>query len=147
MIEIRCVQAEDLFSVITLAYETLSERYDPVIFSLFYESFPQGFLVAVNNQKIIGFIVAIPTDNCMIKIVLFSVEEQYRKQKIGSSLLSFLIDTIKTLDIRGIELEVKTSNTSAICFYEKQGFKKIRCIDNFYQTKESAFTMRKDLKF
>lgn len=147
MIVIRRVKAEDILPVISLAYESLSERYDPVVFSTFFESFPQGFLVAVNKQQIIGFIVAIPIDISTLKIVLFSVKQKFRNQMVGSSLLTSLIEKMKNFDIRGIELEVKTSNTSAISFYEKHGFKKIKYVENFYQNNEGAFMMRKSLKF
>jgi ribosomal-protein-alanine acetyltransferase len=143
---IRCIQAEDLIPISTLAYETLSERYDPVIFTTFFESFPQGFLIATTNKNIIGFIVAIPTDVSTIKVVLFSVKPNYRKQGVGSMLLNSLIEKMKKIDFFFFDLEVKTSNTSAICFYERHGFKKIKHIENFYQNNESAFIMRKSLK-
>ncbi|MFO7677390.1 MAG: GNAT family N-acetyltransferase [Thermoplasmatota archaeon] len=147
MLVIRRVQPEDIFSVIRLAYDTLSERYNPLLFTTFFESFPKGFLIALKNNKVIGFIVSIPVDEASIKIMMLSVIRSYRRQGIGSLLVTHLLEEMKRQNVRIVELEVKTTNTSAISLYKKHGFCIIKRIDGFYQTNESAFVMRKNLEF
>jgi len=134
-----------MFPVIKLASETLTENYNPSIFNYFYETFPQGFIVAEKHHKIIGFIVGLPINNQTAKILMLSIIESQRRQNIGSELLKeFIIETTLN-NLKKIELEVRTDNTKAIKFYQKNGFKIIEKIKNFYQNQEDAYTMRKTI--
>ena len=56
MFTIREFHPTDMFSVIKLASDTLPERYNPSLFTYFYETFPKGFLIAETGLKIIGFL-------------------------------------------------------------------------------------------
>ncbi|UCH71422.1 MAG: hypothetical protein JSW62_03215, partial [Thermoplasmatales archaeon] len=62
MFTIRKFQPNDMFSTIKLASETLTEHYNPSLFNYFYEIFPNGFIVAEKNRKIIGFIIGVKTN-------------------------------------------------------------------------------------
>lgn len=134
-----------MFPVIKLASETLTENYNPSIFNYFYETFPQGFIVAEKHHKIIGFIVGVPINNQTAKILMLSIIESQRRQNIGSELLKeFIIETTLN-NLKKIELEVRIDNNKAIKFYQKNGFKIIEKIKNFYQNQEDAYTMRKTI--
>ena len=145
MIKIRCVQANDIFPVIALAYETLPERYHPSIFNQFFESFPEGFLVATNESNVIGFLIGIKTSSNTARILMLSVKKFNQKQGIGSALLQQFLIKMKNYDIIQVELEVRTSNQRALTFYSKHGFKLQEKIRQFYQNGEDAYSMRKDL--
>ena len=142
MLTIRQFQPIDTFKVIKLASITLTEQYNPTLFSFFYETYPQGFIVAEQNHKIIGFLIGIKLKTNKTKILMISVEPRYQRQKIGESLLNEFIKITTKEDIEVIELEVRTDNKKAIKFYEKNGFKIIQKIDKFYQNDENAYTMR-----
>ena len=145
MLTIRQFQPRDTFKVIKLAYITLTEQYNPTLFSYFYETYPQGFIVAEENHKIIGFLIGIKLKINKAKILMISVEPIYQRQKIGEKLLNeFIKITIKE-KIKTIELEVRIDNKKAIKFYEKNGFKIIEKINKFYQNGKSAYTMRLNL--
>jgi len=145
VIKIRKFQPNDMFPVIKLASETLTENYNPSIFNYFYETFPQGFIVAEKHHKIIGFIVGVPINNQTAKILMLSIIESQRRQNIGSELLKeFIIETTLN-NLKKIELEVRIDNNKAIKFYQKNGFKIIEKIKNFYQNQEDAYTMRKTI--
>jgi len=145
VIKIRKFQPNDMFPVIKLASETLTENYNPSIFNYFYETFPQGFIVAEKHHKIIGFIVGVPINNKTSKILMLSILESQRRQNIGSELLKeFIIETTLN-NLKKIELEVRIDNNKAIKFYQKNGFKIIEKIKNFYQNQEDAYTMRKTI--
>jgi len=134
-----------MFSTIKLASETLPERYNPSLFNYFYETFPQGFIIAKKAQKIIGFIVGVKINPKTAKILMLSVSELYRKQNIGSALLARFLREILIENIKNIELEVRIDNMKAIQFYKKYGFKVIKKRKGFYQNGEDAYTMIKNL--
>ena len=142
VLTIRQFQPSDTFKVIKLASITLTEQYNPTLFSYFYETYPKGFIVAEQNHKIIGFLIGIKLKTNKTKILMISVEPIYQRQKIGEKLLNRFIKITAKEKIKIIELEVKTDNKKAIKFYEKNGFKIIQKIDRFYQNSESAYTMR-----
>jgi len=134
-----------MFSVIKLASDTLTERYNPSIFNYFYETYPQGFIVAEIAHKIVGFIVTVKTKPDTAKILMLAVSKQHRRKKIGTMLLNELYKKILEENITAIELEVRTDNTTAIKFYEKHGFKIKNKLPNFYQNGEPAYVMRKNI--
>jgi ribosomal-protein-alanine N-acetyltransferase len=145
VLKIRRIQANDIFPVIDLAYDTLPERYNPSIFNQFYESFPEGFLVALQNHALIGFLIGIKTTTDTARILMLSVNNNNRKQGIGSALLKQFISEMKNQHITKIDLEVRTTNQGAIEFYLKQGFNLQEKLLQFYQNGEDAYSMSKAL--
>ncbi|UCF13115.1 MAG: ribosomal protein S18-alanine N-acetyltransferase [Thermoplasmatales archaeon] len=146
MFEIRHVQPEDIFPVIKIAFETLPERYSPEVFNRFYESFPEGFLIAEKHHKVIGFIVGIKTSNEAARITMLSVNKNYRKKGIGSTLLTQFLKEMTLQNIKQVELEVRINNDVAIKFYKKHGFDIIETVSSFYQTGEDAYIMKRVLR-
>ena len=145
MLDVRLFKPIDMFSVIKLASLTLTERYNPTIFNYFYETFPKGFIVAENDHKIIGFIIGVKINQDLAKILMLSVLEKFRKQRIGFSLLNRFIIELSNENITNIELEVRTDNRTAIRFYKNNGFTIKEKIPEFYQDGSSAYTMMKQL--
>ncbi len=146
MLTIRRVQPQDIFSVIKIAHESLPERYQPNIFNTFYESFPQGFLIALKHHKIVGFLIGVKTHDSIAKILMLSVNENHRKQGIGSALLINFLQEMLLQNIRLVNLEVRTNNKIAITFYKKHGFDIQETITGFYQNGEDAHSMRQVLQ-
>ncbi|HIH00246.1 MAG TPA: ribosomal protein S18-alanine N-acetyltransferase [Thermoplasmata archaeon] len=142
---IRRVEPNDIFPVITLAFDTLPERYNPSIFNQFYESCPEGFLVALQNKTIIGFLIGIKTTPNIARILMIAVEDSFRKKGIGSALLTQFIKEMKNQQITKVELEVRTSNKNALRFYKKRGFLLQATLQKFYQNGENAYSMGKEL--
>jgi len=145
MIDIRQFKPTDMFSVVKLASLTLTEQYNPSLFNYFYESFPEGFIVAEYGHKIIGFIIGVKINDILSKILMLSISEQFQNKKIGSDLLKNFIRKISEEGIKFVELEVRTDNIKAINFYKKHGFKIRNEIKDFYQNGESAYTMKREL--
>ena len=134
-----------MFAVIKLASITLPERYNPSLFNFFYETYTQGFIVAEKDHKIIGFLIGVQMKQEKGKILMLSVTENFRRQGIGSKLLTEYLQKIQNKKIKTVELEVRTDNKKAIKFYEKCGFKIKRKLAQFYQNGEDAYTMVKEL--
>ena len=143
MLEIRIFKPKDMFSVIKLASDTLTERYNPSLFNYFYETFPKGFIVAEMAHKIIGFLIGVKINQEKAKILMLSVSENYRKQNIGSELLIRFLKEMEIEKVKILELEVRTDNQKALEFYLKHGFNIKQKITEFYQNGEDAYTMEK----
>ena len=142
MIEIRNFDPNDTFGVIKLSSQTLTEKYSPSLFAYFYETNPDGFIVASFYNKIIGFLIGVKINDQKTKILMISVLPKHQKQKIGTKLLNEFIKRTKKEKINTIELEVRTDNYKAIKFYEKHGFKIMLKRKEFYQDNKDAYTMQ-----
>jgi len=145
VLTIRKFDPIDMFSVIKLASETLTEKYSPSLFNFFYESYPKGFIVAEIAHKIVGFIIGIKTTKDCSRILMLGVSKSNRRQKIGTLLLNEFLKIIINEKVKYIELEVRTDNKKAKDFYTKHGFKIKGRIKEFYQDGKSAYTMIKEL--
>jgi ribosomal-protein-alanine N-acetyltransferase len=134
-----------MFSVIKLASDTLTERYNPSLFNYFYETFPEGFIVVEYSQKIIGFIIGVKINNILAKILMISISKNFQRKNIGSELLIYFLNILSKEYIKYVELEVRIDNKKAINFYKKHGFEIKNKIKNFYQNGKSAYNMRKEI--
>lgn len=72
------------------------------------------------------------------------VENQYRNQKIATSLLLEMLKVLKKKNVKTVTLEVSIQNQSAIAVYEKIGFKKVSFRFRYYNG-EDAILMLKDV--
>ncbi|MFO8078555.1 MAG: N-acetyltransferase [Thermoplasmatota archaeon] len=143
MFTVRQFEPKDMFAVINLASKILSERYSPTLYTYFYETSPEGFLVAEENHKIIGFAIGIKQNSNQGRIVMIGTQTTKQKKGVGSLLLQKLLSYFVSIQVQFIELEVKTSNTNAVRFYQRHHFKIIETIPQFYQNGESAYIMRR----
>ena len=114
----------------------------PNLFTSFYEQFPEGLIVAEQNQALIGFTIGMPIIRDHARILMLSVKPSYQRQHIGSKLLTALLDVFNQHHLTNITLEVKTDNKKALYFYQHHNFQIVDTIQNFYQNGESAFIMR-----
>jgi ribosomal-protein-alanine N-acetyltransferase len=142
VINIRKFHPSDMFSVIKLSSETLSENYNPNLFNYFYETFPNGFLVCEFNHKIIGFLVGVKLNDEIAKILMISVSNLYQNRSIGGKLLTTFLSEIILHNIKKVELEVKKTNLKAINFYKRFGFEIVDILKEFYENKDDALIMR-----
>lgn len=97
------------------------------------------YYVCELNAKVVGFISSWVNDNTMI--LNFGVLKEYRRQGIGDLLLKKVFDVAQG----DITLEVRISNTNAINFYKKRGFKEVTIRKNYYSNGEDALLMLKEV--
>jgi len=145
VVAIRNFRRDDFFPIAKLIYETFPERYDPQLIINLFEFFPEGFLIAEENNKIIGFLAGVLSIGNRAKILLLGVEKEHRNKGIGSLLLRRFIRNMALKGIRIIELEVDTSNKKAVSFYKKNGFVISKIVKNFYRIGDDAYLMVKHL--
>ena len=104
------------------------------------------WLVAVEGDAVAGYIgsqtVCGETD--MMNV---AVRPEYRRRGVAEQLICALVAELKTAQSRALLLEVRASNTPAICLYEKLGFLQVGRRPNYYRNpKEDALILRKEWK-
>jgi ribosomal-protein-alanine N-acetyltransferase len=76
---------------------------------------------------------------------LLAVQPRYRRRGIGTALLRWLEESALTAGVSIVRLEVRESNVSALRFYERMGYRQVRLARGYYQGRESAVQMARDL--
>lgn len=141
MVIIRRFKKDDFFPVMKLIYNLFPERYDPHLIINLFETFPEGFLVAEENNRVVGFILGVKPSKDAARILLLGVDKGERKKGVGSCLLNQFINAMIVKGSKRIELEVRVSNREAVRFYKKHGFHTVRTLPSFYRTGEDAYLM------
>ncbi|MGB9728714.1 MAG: ribosomal protein S18-alanine N-acetyltransferase [Thermoprotei archaeon] len=126
--------------VISFGYEAFSKEF--LLEMLF--KFPEFFIVAEKDNKIIGYLSALIEGyfNKTCHLLSIAVLPEYRNRGIGSLLLKHLIDLVKIKGIGSIILEVKKDNRPAISVYEKFGFKIVGYKHRYYRDGSDALVMK-----
>ncbi len=157
---IREVREDEIEEVIRINRRELPENYPYFVFRYFYLTWGRYFLVAVEDGKIVGYIMgSVETkdnprnpDIINIKelpdelghIISFAVLREYQGRGIGSALLREELDRFSEV-VKAVYLEVRVSNVKAIRIYKKFGFKPIKVLKRYYMDGEDAYLMVKYL--
>ena len=149
--KIRFATSKDIAEVISINFKTLPEHYSNSFFMELLLDSPETFVVAENNNKIIGYIMCrIEYGFSVIKkmslarkghVVSFAVLEEYRGKGIGKKLAKQAIEGMKIKKCNESYLEVRTDNISAIKLYESLGFDRIATLNTYYKDGRNAFLM------
>ena len=103
------------------------------------------YIKAALNNEIVGF-AGIWKSVDDIHITNIVTKKKYRKNGVGSMLLSKLIEYSKlNTGISSITLEVNNNNLPAIKLYEKYGFKNVGLRKKYYNNTYDAIIMTKEL--
>ena len=148
---IRFATSRDIAEIISINFKTLPEHYSNSFFMELLLDSPETFVVAENNNKIIGYIMCrIEYGFSVIKkmslarkghVVSFAVLEEYRGKGIGKKLVEQAIEGMKIKKCNESYLEVRTDNIPAIKLYENLGFNKIATLNTYYKDGRNAFLM------
>jgi ribosomal-protein-alanine N-acetyltransferase len=118
---------------------------DAALYLDLYEEWPQGFLVAEHEDRVIGFAVLVLTPEGDGRIFAIAVDSQYRGRGVGRTLLKAAFNTLRKRKIGFVRLEVRVSNHIAQRLYRSTGFMEIGFIPFYYKDGEAAIVMRKVL--
>lgn len=122
---------DDFWSVSTLKSELLNPN--------------SKYIIAKLNNSIVGF-AGIWKSVDDVHITNIVVNKNFRKQNIGSTMLSKLIELAKLEpNISSITLEVNSNNIDAIKLYEKFGFKVVGLRKKYYNNIDDAIIYTKEL--
>ena len=141
-IEIRFMRPSDADSVHSLIISSLDEYFSPEIPLYFLNQWPRGSFVASDFAgNIVGYIAGASLSGGRVSVSLLCVEHSSRGRGIGSALLGHLETSARMEGIRTIQLEVKTSNSQAIRFYERRGFMRTEVLPGFYNDGSDGIRM------
>ena len=140
---IRKMTASDLEQVSTNEAACFSHPWSKAAFADVLSMEEAVYFVAEVDGQVVG--------HCGVTNVLgegyitnVAVLPAYRNRKIGQKLLAALLEAGEMAGISAFTLEVRASNESAICVYEKAGFVSAGVRPVFYDSpKEDALIMWK----
>jgi ribosomal-protein-alanine N-acetyltransferase len=99
------------------------------------------YFVAVDGDEVMGYFGMWHVVN-EGHITNIAVAEKHRRKHVASSLMACAIEKAKELEMLGLTLEVRKSNTSAISLYKKYGFKLEGIRKEYYEdNREDALIM------
>lgn len=101
-------------------------------------------LVYVMSDKIVAFITYFIMYE-KAEIVDIAVISEYQGKHVGAQLLTYAVANCKANNCESITLEVRASNTYAIEFYKRHGFRESSVRKNYYDNGEDALLMTRIL--
>ncbi len=145
-IEVSHAEEKDLLAITKLWQRNIKTINTATDIANLYRYFGRYFLIAVDTERgeAVGFVAGAVRDGHG-HISGIAVEREYRRRGIGSALITNLYDVLRKDGFKRITLEVRKSNSNAIRFYERQGFKPCTVINGYYADGEDAIVYEKDI--
>lgn len=152
----RLFQPSDIERVVYINRRCLPENYTSLFFMDLYKRFPSTFIVAQEENEVVGYIMCrietgISTFNILkvVKkghIVSIAVLPENQRRGIASELVrKATFNMSKDFRSKECYLEVRTSNSPAIELYKKHRFEIRRLVRGYYADGEDAYVMSKKL--
>lgn len=139
------MQAEHIAQVAALEKACFSDPWPESVLTSELENPLSLWLVALESEKVLGYVGAqsVLDEADMMNL---AVSEDARRQGIAEQLVSSLCSRLAENGIMHLLLEVRVSNSPALCLYEKMGFEQIGRRPNYYfHPREDALILRKEL--
>lgn len=105
-----------------------------------------GFLVAQENNRVVGYIIFWIKFDDEGHIISIAVDKSYRRHDVGSKLVETSLDVFKKFRVKDIKLEVRVGNRGARKFYSKMGFKEDKIVEDYYEDHEDAVIMSRAME-
>ena len=136
---IRGCRISDLQAVAKIEKVSFPDPYDKATFLRFLVWENEGFLVAEDQGRIVGYVIASSGHGSGL-IASIAVSPNYTRMGIGSTLmraaLGYLIGKV-----REVKLQVSVTNTSALDLYVKFSFRETGRIPRYYPNGDDAVLM------
>ena len=105
----------------------------------------KNVVVARVESKLAGFGI-MTYYNEQANLDLLAVKHSYRRMKIGSQIVQWLEKVAQTAGAYNVYVQVRSSNTEAIKFYQHLGFQLLDEHRGFYKGVEAGVIMAKNLR-
>jgi ribosomal-protein-alanine N-acetyltransferase len=154
-VKLRKFTPGDLPSVMQINRVCLPENYSDFFFIDLHQRFPETFIVAEEDGKVVGYIM------CRIEVGLASlglgglirkghvvsiaVLPQGRRKGVAQALMNAAMDGMQRYNAKQIFLEVRVTNGAGVALYKKLGLEIARTIHGYYSDGEDAYVMSKKL--
>ncbi|KAF9573314.1 hypothetical protein EC968_008768 [Mortierella alpina] len=146
---VRYESEHQLSGMMSLIENDLSEPYSIYTYRYFLHQWPKLSFLAMDKVKevCIGVVVCRLEPHGRSKrnrgyIAMLAVSKEYRKRKIGSTLVLMAIEAMKTAGADEIVLETEYTNQSAIALYQQMGFIKDKRLYRYYLNGIDAFRLK-----
>jgi len=113
-------------------------------FEKFHQECPEGFIVAEEQNEILGYAIGKTKENTA-EIIYLAVKPDFQQKGIGTQLIESLFDLFRKKGVKKASLNVRTGNKKAVAFHQKIGFRIIKEIKNFYRNGDNAYLMEKTM--
>jgi ribosomal-protein-alanine N-acetyltransferase len=153
---LRLFRPKDLNQVMYVNRVCLPENYTQYFFMDLYQRFPKTFIVAEENEEIVGYVMCRiesgPPDWGLFGIarkghvISIAVLPKFQRRGIGQALMHKAMEGMRAYKAKECYLEVRVSNTPAVNLYKKLGFKIMRTLRGYYADGEDAYVMNKKLQ-
>ncbi|MFH1379467.1 MAG: ribosomal protein S18-alanine N-acetyltransferase [bacterium] len=144
-LHIRPMAKDDLNEILSVEREAFPDPWTNTMFDSEIEQRSSNLFVAekkTNGLKYIitGYAVYRIIDS-YAEIMNLCVKAEFRRMRIGASLLEYMLSAIATERIAQIYLEVRTTNLPAVNLYSRYGFILNRIRKNYYTDGSDACEM------
>jgi ribosomal-protein-alanine N-acetyltransferase len=99
-------------------------------------------IVAADGTRIAGFILT-EENPPLAHIITLDVAEAYRRQGVGSALLTESEKNLSLRGVRSILLETAIDNEAAVAFWKRHGYRIEAVLKRYYLRRLDAYEMRK----
>jgi ribosomal-protein-alanine N-acetyltransferase len=140
------VRAEDIGRIVEIEKASFKDAYPRSLLENLMTLSPEGFLVAVWEGRIIGYVSSIVERRHTARLVSVAVHPHYRRRGVAWRLMAELVKTLKNKDVDEVLLEVRESNKAAIRLYKSLGFQPRKILQKYYEDGENALVMSLRLK-
>ncbi len=138
---IRRFVPDDFEEVFLIEQEAFSD-HDTFVYINFYEMNMNGFLVAVKNEEIVGFVVGYQLNENEGRIFALAVKDEYKSRGIGTQLVHAILKIFYENSIQYAGLEVRISNVRAQKLYQRVGFVPCWVEKKYYFDGEDGIIMK-----
>ena len=142
---IREFKRPDVKRVLEIEMASFNDPYPANILVDIY-NLGAGFLVAQENNRVVGYIIFWIKFEDEGHIISIAVDKNYRRLEVGSKLVETSIETFMKFEVKEIKLEVRVGNKGARKFYSKMGFKEEKIVEKYYEDLEDAVIMAKEME-
>ncbi|KAL7034577.1 hypothetical protein ACKWTF_008012 [Chironomus riparius] len=136
----------ELPSIMKLIQKDLSEPYSIYTYRYFIHNWPKLCYLAIHENKCIGCIVCkLDIHRQMIKrgyIAMLAVDKDYRKLKIGTTLVQKAIRVMIANQADEVVLETEITNQPALKLYENLGFVRDKRLFHYYLNGVDALRLK-----
>jgi ribosomal-protein-alanine N-acetyltransferase len=101
-------------------------------------------LAARDRRRLVGFAI-MEFHDVHAHLALLAVQPGYQRLGIGRQLLEWLEASARTAGIFSVRLELRSSNDAARRFYERIGYREAGSKQGYYDGREDALRMVRDL--
>ena len=145
-IRIRHFSIADLPRVLEIepASFRMVDAWSKPIFRKWYRKCPDLFIVAEISGTIAGYMCT-SIEQKTGEIESIAVDPAFRRQGVASALMDYTLREMQASGITTVELQVRTTNTGGIRFWQNAGFSPSGILPNFYDDGAEALQMKKSL--